>query len=465
MIDGNISFPMIGMIAHELVLFAAFGFFVGGIDDLFIDLIWIGRSLWRRIAIYSRFPRGDLQHLVPPDRPGWIAVFVPAWQEAAVIGQMARTALARFDHPDYHLYIGCYPNDPETIRAVAEVAAGDSRLCQVVLQAPGPTTKADCLNGLWRRLLQDEIARGEAAKAIVLHDAEDVVHSGELRIFDRLIERHDLVQLPVLPLIDPKSRWISGHYCEEFAEAHGKGMVVREALGAAIPAAGVGCAFSRRALALIADAKGGAPFDADSLTEDYELGLGVAALGGSGAFVRLPSFPGGRPVAVRAHFPASFADAVRQKSRWIAGISLSGWDRMGWRGGLAEHWMRLRDRRALLSALVLLAAYAGFFATLIAWCAAWRAGTALPEPGPLLRLMLWANLALLAWRLALRAWFAGRAYGWREGWRAPLRMIVANAVEIMAARRAIAVYLAARRSGRVVWDKTAHVFPALVPGE
>ena len=117
-------------------------------------------------------------------------------------------------------------------------------------------------------------------KAVVLHDAEDVVHSGELRVFNTLVERFALVQLPVLPLVDQASRWISGHYNDEFAEAHGKTIVVREALGAGIPSAGVGSAFSRDMLGAIADSRGGVPFDEDSLTEDYELGLRVNERGG-----------------------------------------------------------------------------------------------------------------------------------------------------------------------------------------
>jgi adsorption protein B len=131
---------------------------------------------------------------------------------------------------------------------------------------PGPTTKADCLNRLWERLLEDEAAEGVRAKAVVLHDAEDVVHSAELRVFDQLIERFDLVQLPVLPLLDKGSRWIAGHYADEFAEAHGKEMLVRQWLGAGLPSAGVGCAFSRSILDRIAQQSGGRPFDAASLT-------------------------------------------------------------------------------------------------------------------------------------------------------------------------------------------------------
>ena len=66
----------------------------------------------------------------------------------------------------------------------------------------------------------------------------------------------------MLPAPHAGARWIGNHYCEEFAEAHGKSMVVREALAAGLPAAGVGCAFARGMLDRIARANGtpGAPF-------------------------------------------------------------------------------------------------------------------------------------------------------------------------------------------------------------
>lgn len=64
--------------ARELALFAAVGFLIGGIDDLAIDLIWMARSAWRRVFVYSRFPRATVASLPPPERPGRIAIFVPA---------------------------------------------------------------------------------------------------------------------------------------------------------------------------------------------------------------------------------------------------------------------------------------------------------------------------------------------------------------------------------------------------
>src|SRR3546814_1420662 len=79
-----------------------------------------------------------------------------------------------------------------------------------------------------------------------------------------------MVQLPVLPLADPQSRWIGGHYLDEFTESHGKDLVVREALGASVPSAGVGCAINRNMMDRIVAMNGGRPFDEASITEDYE---------------------------------------------------------------------------------------------------------------------------------------------------------------------------------------------------
>lgn len=437
---------------RELTLFAAAGFLVLGANDIAIDLIWAARRLWRRADP------------VPADAdpvPGLIAVFIPAWDEAAVIGAMLAHAFATLGSAQYSLYVGCYPNDPATIAAVRAVR--DPRLRLVIGSAAGPTTKADCLNSLWRALCDDERRGGWRAKAVVLHDAEDVVHSAELALFDRLIERFDLVQLPVRPLVDRGSRWVAGHYIDEFCEAHGKELVVRAALGAGLPSAGVGCAFSRGALAAIAAMSGGVPFSADSLTEDYELGLKLHALGGRGAFVRLSGANG--LIVTREYFPGTFAAAIGQKARWMTGIALAGWDRLGWSGGLAERWMRLRDRQSVLAALLLFAGYLALLLGGFLGLGYMLLGTAVPPLPAGLRLLLEVNSAMLCWRLAMRFGFVAQAYGWREGLRAIPRVFVGNWIAMFAARRAILHYLGLRRTGRARWDKTAHAFPAELPAE
>lgn len=267
-----------------------------------------------------------------------------------------------------------------------------------------------------------------------------------------------------MPLIDKGSRWVGGHYLDEFAESHGKEMVVRAALGAGLPSAGVGCAFSREALGEIAAARG-APFDTDSLTEDYELGLRLRDAGRSAAFVRLPAAAGRGPVSTKEYFPASLDAAVAQKARWMTGIALTGWDRLGWGDGLAERWMRWRDRQSLMAAVL---AAAGYLAVLC-----WGALTVLaaltgrqPQaPSDTFLLLVAIATGLLLWRLVVRFFFVARGHGLREALRSPFRTLVGNAVAILAARRALGSYQAHRRTGRAIWDKTAHAFPEQVPAE
>ncbi|RYY16020.1 MAG: hypothetical protein EON55_05205 [Alphaproteobacteria bacterium] len=203
----------IDLIAREVALFAAVGLLIGGIDDLLVDAIFLVRRAWRRGPARLR-----LATLPPATQPGRIVVFVPAWDEAAVIGHMLTAALRRYRHADFAIHVGLYPNDPASIAAVEEVARGDPRVRPVVGVRPGPTTKADCLNLLWRTLQHDE-AGGLRVRAVVFHDAEDLVHPDELRVFDGLIDGHAVIQLPVLPLIGHGVRLIGGTYADEFSEA------------------------------------------------------------------------------------------------------------------------------------------------------------------------------------------------------------------------------------------------------
>ena len=450
---------LLSRVAAELALFAGVGFLLFALNDLLVDFIYFARVLWRALAVYTRYPRAFASDFPQPPEPGFMALLVPAWDESAVIAAMLKATIARIDYADYRIFVGIYRNDPATAAAVASV--GDERIEAVAVDADGPTTKADCLNRLYDALVAFELAADRSAKAVVLHDAEDVVHPLELRTFDRLIDRAAVIQLPVLPLPDPHSRWISGHYCDEFAEAHIKELVVREAVGAAIPLAGVGCAIARKPLARLAAGQDGKPFSGNSMTEDYEVGLRLGALGLKTMFVRIPARSGERAVvASRGHFPSTLGSAVRQKARWLGGIALAGWDSLGWSGGLGERWMRMRDRRGPLAALLLVAAYGAAFL----WSQIWLA-EALGAPidarlDPALVTLLIINAWLLAWRVLMRACFTASAYGAGEGLLSIPRLVIGNLIAMLAAARAVRLHIG---GGATRWDKTRHIFPAELP--
>lgn len=329
----------LALVEHELLLFAAAFFLWGALDEFAVDLTWIS------LKLTGRAKTEEISRAALTARPlsGRAAVLIPAWQEAQVIEFTVAHALAAWPQRDLRIFVGCYANDPDTAEAVRRGAGGDARVKVVVHERHGPTTKADCLNTLYAALERDQQHCGYHARMVVLHDAEDMVDPAALAVFDRALEHAEFIQLPVLPEVQASSRWVGSHYCDEFAEDHGKAMLVRQALAAAVPSAGVGCAIARPVLRFMA-AGGDGPFSVDSLTEDYELGLRIKAAGGRTRFVRARG-EDGRLVATRACFPGRVDQAVRQKARWIHGIALQGWDRLGWHGGIGERWMRLRDRR------------------------------------------------------------------------------------------------------------------------
>ena len=381
-------------VEHELMAFALFWFILGAMDELAVDLVW----LWLRLTGRASTPR--LPHDFAPaplDRP--IAVFFPAWREAEVIGTAITHTLTAWPQRDLRIYVGCYPNDAATVGAAMAGADGDGRARLVVLDHAGPTTKADCLNRLYAAMQADEARYGLRYAGVILHDAEDMVHPAALELTARALREVDFVQLPVRPEPQRGSPWVAGHYSDEFAEAHAKGMVVRDALGAAIPAAGVGCGFGRGILDTLAELRreegAPGPFAAECLTEDYELGWLTTRLGGRSRFLRMRDADG-ELIATRAYFPAERDAAVRQKTRWIHGIAFQGWDRLGWSHRPVDIWMALHDRRAPLTAFVLAIAYllvAIWLVLAVARAAGWQGAA---PPDPYWRMMLWTTFLTLA---------------------------------------------------------------------
>jgi bacteriophage N4 adsorption protein B len=439
---------------RELLAFAAFWFCIGLIDEFAIDLTW----LWLRLTGRARTAQLPVGYGAEP-LSGQAAVLIPAYHEAPVIGTTITHMLEAWPQPDLTIYVGCYRNDPATVAAASAAAMHDPRVRVVIHGAAGPTTKADCLNRLYRAMAADEARSGRGFTSVILHDAEDMVHPAALQAIDAALVLRDFVQLPVRPELQPNSRWIAGHYADEFAETHAKAMLVRAALGAPLPAAGVGCGFSRAALGELAGrrfALGEAgPFAPECLTEDYELGLVLSQQGRGSAFLRVRD-DGGSLVATGSFFPDRLDAAVRQKTRWIHGIAFQGWDRMGWGGNAVELWMALRDRRGPLTALVLAAAYLLLIVDALL-LGAQAAGYASPQPlSAPLKAMLLISFGGFVWRASLRALFTAREYGPVEAVYAVLRIPLANVISIMAGRRALVAYFRSLRTGKVVWDKTAH---------
>jgi adsorption protein B len=240
----------------------------------------------------------------------------------------------------------------------------------------------------------------------------------------------------------------------QFAEAHGKNMVVREAIGASLPLAGVACAIERNLMGRLAIMNGGDPFDPNSLTEDCELGMRIGAAGGRTIMARILD-NNGRLIGTRSCFPDTLTSSVRQKTRWLTGIALAGWDRLGWNGNLAQKWMLLQDRRSILAAIVMSAAYACILLT--ALTVAETQGAHQPKPfTPTLIIFLWSNAPFFSGGCLFGPALC-RAVRSKEALLSIPRSVAAG---IIAIGRAAPHYAALFRVP-LRWDKTAHhIVPA-----
>lgn len=135
----SLSGVLLTELTAELALFAAAGYFFFAIDDLLVDLIYFARRSWRALVVYSRFPKAFAETLEPAGRPGWMAVLIPAWDEASVIAPMLRNTLQQFGDQKYRLFVGHYRNDPATAAAIATIS--DPRITAVPIDCDGPTIR------------------------------------------------------------------------------------------------------------------------------------------------------------------------------------------------------------------------------------------------------------------------------------------------------------------------------------
>jgi bacteriophage N4 adsorption protein B len=444
------------------------GIFLNQLDELHVDAQYFVRGL-HRVSSRVVTPR-DLQ---AQDKR--IAVMVPAWREAEVIERMLEHNLATldYDRARYDIFCGTYPNDTATQERVDAVALRAPNVHKVVVPHDGPTSKADCLNHVYRGLVAEERRRGVRFDILLLHDAEDVIHPASLRLYARLVPTHEFVQTPVFSLPVPASDLVSGTYIDEFSEHHLRDMLVREAIGGLVPSAGVGSAFARDAFEAIAAAHGQEPFNVESLVEDYEIGLKFRLADRRVHFAcNMLRTPGGGSeyIATREYFPSGLAASVRQRSRWLLGITLQSWAQVGWKGTLPVLYCLWRDRKALLNNALLLVAYALAALALVEEAIWVSAG----HPWNFWQLLIghsvlaWIcgfNLLAAGWRAGMKAYFVGRLNGPAHAACSVGRVVLANAIGISATLRATSQYARHRATGRPLrWLKTTHAFPAAFAG-
>lgn len=456
-----------------LVVFVILGvaYAISGIDDLVFDIVYWVRRLRGRPYRPVRLSVLDGMN------EQRFAIFIPTWQEAALIEETVRDHVRRIDYGAYDIFVGTYPNDPDTQAAVDRAAADLPNVHKVVGPTPGPTTKADNLNAILAAVEAHEDATGLHYDAVLLHDAEDILHPYELKLVNLhlRLETADMIQTPITPVRTDYGEFTHGTYMDQFAESQTKDMYVRGWLRGFVPSCGVGTALSRRAVELLkSENPSGLAFDPESLTEDYEFGLKLALAGMKGKFVRQkvrqdrPPKEGVEPsdwVMTRSEFPFKASTSIRQRARWTLGIVFQSWKRNGWPGRFVHKWLLFHDRKAAWTYPLVLVGYV-FLATLLIYTFV-RTTFDLGPPLYLIPEGSWVWWTLIALsvlmlnRLLQRAIAVGRVYGPGHAVASIVRQPWDNVLNIGAVFRAYREVMRSRRDGTPpAWDKTTHTVPA-----
>ncbi len=313
---------IIGLVFVLLVLLIS-------VDDLIWDIYYTFSKLFGKIKL----PTIDAEE-VDDKIPRKMAVMVAAYNEENVLGEVIRNLILSNQYPTsmYDIFLGVYPNDPGTQRVADELTIEFNNVHKVVHVLEGPSSKADNLNNIIKFIFEYEKTHYLRFQGFVVHDSEDLVHPYEFMLENYLLDKHAAIQIPVFPLQEkPKignffKNIVSWTYGDEFAENHYRIMTARSAAKAFVPSAGTGFTIRRDLIETYPDYE---VFPVGSLTEDYKLSLQfkekgyelhyflneVARMTCDGKVKR-------EFISTRSIFPSTYRAAVRQKTRWIYGITM-----------------------------------------------------------------------------------------------------------------------------------------------
>lgn len=446
------------------------------LDDLIWDIFYsvtsfLGRKKRQRIHLE------DLDATLPR----LMAIVVAAWQEKEVLGNVIDNIVASTQYPRsmYQLFLGVYPNDEETIAVANNLAKRHTNVHVVLNKNPGPTCKADNINNVLKSIFQFERDYECRFAGVVVHDSEDVVHPYELKLENYLLHSYPALQIPVFPF-QQMPRWsnlfanmTSGTYADEFAENHMRSMVARNDTGAFVPSAGTGFTLSRE---LLESFNGEDVFPVGSLTEDYKLSLlleqkgyklhyvleDVVRLRNDGTMVH-------EFISTRSRFPATFKLAVRQKTRWIYGITIQSFKLKeilkNKSLSLLSKYTLYKDWKAKFGNLIIAPGYVLFLYFIASLF------IDLPVVYPRFTFSWWLCVALtimMVERQVLRAMAVKKVYGWKSAAIScffppllPMRMVWGNLINMSATLMAWKQHVLGKSHKKKAakapaWSKTDH---------
>lgn len=462
-------------------LVLAIFYILSGFDDFIWDLVAIYRGIFRKSEV-----KEVALEAVFNEPPKLRAVMIAAWQESNVIEDVISHFIESTIYPSsqFHVFVGVYPNDTETIEAIKRLESRYTNVHCVVNYRPGPTTKAQNLNHVVKEIIRFEKRKSWKFHSFTIHDSEDVVSPYELCLSNYYLNKHDGIQFPVFPIIEYPTlknffkNITTCTYADEFAENHYLTMYYRDKAGAFVPSAGTGFVLNRD---IIFEYENLNFLPQDSLTEDYQLALDLYIRNKDFKYL-LDVFPYVNDnykvsqgfVSTRSMFPNTFKQAVRQKKRWITGITMQ---TIKIRSILklkdvsfAGRYSLYRDQKAKFGNLVVFIGYPIYIYFILSLF------ISLPPIYPIFSLSWWLAVfvtIMMIERLLFRMVSMYKVYGFKSALFSsffppflPFRYVWSNIINFSATLLSFIEKFKkdkkqtkiSKKTKKVKWDKTVHTF-------
>jgi len=271
----------------------AFAVLLGSVFGLLIALRFLAAAI-------TLLPRAALQPARLPDSQLWtLTILIPLLREEEKVVRSLVNAIMRLDYPAEKLDVKILveADDDNTLRAV--LAVDRPQWFEIIPVPPGdPRTKPKALNyGL-------ASARGQF---VAVFDAEDRPAPEQPRAamsaFHAGGKTLAVVQAP-LQIHNGTQGWIARQFQIEYAIHFRVWLPFLARLGLPLPLGGTSNYFRRDRL----EAAGG--WDAWNVTEDADIGLRLARLGGEARMIEPPTLE---------EAPSQLRPWLRQRTRWIKG--------------------------------------------------------------------------------------------------------------------------------------------------
>ena len=354
-------------------------------------------------------------------------------------------------------FLGVYPNDIGTLKVAKTLEKTfPTRVTVIINKIEGPTSKGQMLNEMFKQVFE---APGSSPEIVVLHDSEDVIDPRTFQVFSAYVRAgFDFVQVPVFSL-HRGDALIASTYMDEFAERHTREMIIRNAVSAAIPSAGVGTGITGKLIKHFLRTRHQVLMSG-TVTEDYILGVEAKREGFKVAFAAISADdPSGLDfVATREFFPKTLSASIKQKTRWVYGINFEAMHKLGWQGDLWDKYFFMRDRKGIvtnflppLSLFLLLMLIGGAF-DLSDLPSDWRYW---------FNFSILFNMLALVMRYIIRLGACFQVYGSWDPLGIALRWPLALYINMAAVFHAWVIYVGVSQFATkpIVWSKTAHELP------